>query len=226
MCGRYSVLTEDEIIEIRSILHDISLHMVRDELEHYESRPGEVRPMDQAPIIAMNKDGASFERARFGFRKWDGKGVIINARSDTLQRPGNLFARIQSIGRCVVPASEYYEWKNPSENDDTNAKLGKKAKKTKHFIKDREGNILFFAGLYQDTDEGRAFVIITKDAFGDVSDIHDRMPVILRASQLELWLNGTLTPEDVANMDFNADVAPCDTETVGKQDDGEQLRLF
>lgn len=210
MCGRYTVLTEDEIVEIRSILHDISLRLVRDDLEEYEARPGEVRPTDKAPIIAMNSDGASFENAKFGFKKWDGKGVIINARSDTLQKPNNMFSRIKSIGRCVVPAKEYYEWKD--QEGDIGEKPKVKKKKIKHFIKDKVGNLLFFAGLYQDTSEGREFVIITKDAYGDVTDIHDRMPVILLVNQLELWLNGKLTPDDITKMDFNASVSPCDKE--------------
>lgn len=225
MCGRYSVLTEDEIIEIRSILHDISLRLSRDDLENYEASPGEVRPTDKSPIIAMNSDGISFESAKFGFKKWDGKGVIINARSDTLQKPNNMFSKIKNIGRCVVPAKEYYEWKE--QNGDDNAKLKTKKKKIKHFIKDKAGNLLFFAGLYQDTHEGREFVIITKDAHGDVTDIHDRMPVILLVNQLEHWLNGELTPDDITKMDFNASVAPCDEEPDGKKDDNsDQMSLF
>ena len=63
-------------MEIRTILHDISLRLVRDDLEDYEARPGEVRPTDKAPIIAINRDGASSESAKFGFKKWDGKGLF------------------------------------------------------------------------------------------------------------------------------------------------------
>lgn len=214
MCGRYSVLTEDEIVEIRSILHDISLRLVRDDLEDYQARPGEVRPTDKAPIVAMYSDGAAFENAKFGFKKWDGKGVIINARTDTLQKPNNMFSRIKNIGRCVVPAKEYYEWKEPDEA---------KKKKVKHFIKDSDGNLLFFAGLYKDSDEGREFVIITKQSFGEVEAVHDRMPVILRVNQLEAWLTGELSPEDVTQLDFNASVFPCEEDI---KTDNEQLSLL
>ena len=226
MCGRYSVLTEDEIIEIRSILHDISLHLVRDGLDNYIARPGEVRPTDMAPVIMNDTDGVVFENAKFGFKKWDGKGVIINARSDTLQRAGNMFSKIKGIGRCVVPASEYYEWKATVTDDDGKASSGKR-KKQKHFIKDKGGNLLFFAGLYQDTTDGREFVIITKAATGDVESVHDRMPVILRVDQLELWLGGELTPDDIVDMDFNAAVFPCEeAPDVSQGQDDNQMSLF
>ena len=36
MCGRYTVLTEDEIIEVRSIIREIFLKLVRDELDDIE----------------------------------------------------------------------------------------------------------------------------------------------------------------------------------------------
>ena len=223
MCGRYSVLTEQEIIKVREILHDISMQIVRDDLENYLERAGEVYPTNQSPIVAMNRDGLSFENAKFGFKRWDGKGVIINARSESLKTT-RMFSGLLSVGRCVVPAKEYYEWKETAADD--GAKPKAKKKKIKHFIKDTEGNLLFFAGLYRDGEDGREFVIITKDAFGDVTEIHDRMPVILRADQLEAWLSGKLSPEEITRMDFNASVHPCEEDTAETETDDKQLSLF
>jgi putative SOS response-associated peptidase YedK len=205
MCGRYSILTEDEIIEIRGILRDWALKIVRDDFEDYDKNPGEIFPTDHAPVITMQDDGVSFENLRWGFKKWDGKGVIINARVETLKTK-SIFRPHLIAGRCVVPAGEYFEWE----------RVGKKKKK--HFVKDKEGNLLFMAGLYRETKNGREFVIITKDACGDVEKIHDRMPVILRTDQIESWLNGELDPDVMVGLDFNMSVAPVDNGD-------EQLRL-
>jgi len=81
-------------------------------------------------------------------------------------------------------------------------------------MKDKEGNLLFMAGLYREAEEGKEFVIITKDAYGDVTDIHDRMPVILRANQIEKWLNGELSPDDIVKMNFNVSVTPQDSDAM------------
>ena len=195
ICGRYSVLTEDEIIEIREVIRDVSLRIANDSFD-FASPNTEVFPADRAPVITGQGHGeVSFENLRWGFKKWDGKGVIINARAETLKTKG-MFSRLLTVGRCVVPAGEYYEWQ----------KSGRE--KIKHFIKDTEGNLLFITGLYQDASDGREFVIITKDAYGDVTEIHDRMPVILRANQIEDWLSGKLSPDDIVKMDFNVAVKP------------------
>jgi len=172
MCGRYAVLTENEI--------------------------SEVFPTNNAPVITDFKQGKmSFENLRWGFKRWDGSGVIINARSETIKTK-SMFARLLEAGRCVVPANEYYEWKKQGRD------------KIKHFIKDKEGNMLFMAGLYKEGSEGREFVIITKTAYGAAADIHSRMPVILKADQVEGWLNGALGSEDISKLEFDTQTEPCE----------------
>jgi putative SOS response-associated peptidase YedK len=199
MCGRYSVLTEDEIIAIRQIIKEWSVRIVKDEFEEYDKPFGEVRPTDHAPVILNEGDGVSFENLRWGFKRWDGNGVIINARSESINAK-SVFSRHLDTGRCVVPAGEYFEWEKLPQG------------KRKYYIKDSEGHILFMAGLYRNTAQGREFVIITKDACGEAASIHDRMPVILRANQVEDWLSGRLSPDDIVGMDFNVAVNPCDEE--------------
>lgn len=198
MCGRYSVLTENEIIEIREMIREISLRLLKDDFEEYTKETEEVYPTNLAPVIVGHGNGdISFERLMWGFQKYDGKGVIINARCESLSSK-KMFSRLLAYGRCVVPAREYYEWKNTGRD------------KIKHYIKDKDGNILFMAGLYQDIPRGREFVIITKDAYESVRQIHDRAPVILRVDQIEQWLNGTLSPDDITQVEFNATVEPCE----------------
>lgn len=199
MCGRYSVLTEDEIIEIREIIKELSLRIVKDEFGQYDREAGVICPTDHAPVITKEEDGVSFESQKWGFQSWDGKGVIINARCETI-RIRNTFSNLIEAGRCVVPASEFFEWE----------KIGKKKKK--HYVKDKEDNILFLAGLYRNTEEGREFVIITKEATGEMLNIHNRIPVILRVDQIEAWLSGKLTPEDMEKMEFDVSVIPCESD--------------
>ncbi|MCL2604821.1 MAG: SOS response-associated peptidase [Defluviitaleaceae bacterium] len=201
MCGRYSALTEEEIIEIREVIREVSLRIAKDDFENYTAPATEVYPTHDAPVIVGGgaDSTVSFESLRWGFKKWDGKGVIINARSETLETKG-MFKKHLIAGRCVVPAGEYYEWEQQGKQ------------KVKHFIKDAEGNLLFMAGLYRDTADGREFVIITKDAYGEAEKIHDRMPVILRAGQIEDWLSGKLSPDTITKLAFNVTVTPCESD--------------
>ncbi len=63
MCGRYTVLTEDEIIEIREILKKLSLRIVKDDFKEYDKantaygKGVEVFPTNHAPVITKNNNG-------------------------------------------------------------------------------------------------------------------------------------------------------------------------
>jgi len=238
VCGRYTSITEDEIIQVRSILRDISFKLVRDDFLHSNASsnahgiqsihntsantptPPEIAPTNRAPVITSNGNEIAFESARFGFTKWDGNGVIINARAETVHEKA-MFRKHITIGRCVVPASSYFEWKQPDGFDRSNVpsdgeqtgKNKKKPKKIKHMIKDKDGNLLFMAGLWREGNNGREFVIITKDPFGDVVDIHDRMPVMLRTDQLEDWLSGAMAVEELMLLDYECVGEPWNQRT-------------
>lgn len=206
MCGRYTVLTEDEIIEIREILKKLSLRIIRNDFDEYNEVSGEIAPTDCAPVITKNSDGIAFESIKWGFKKWDSSGVIINTRVETIRKK-TFFSKHLETGRCVVPAGEFFEWEK------------QKTGKRKYYAKDKKGNILFMAGLYRDVIDAndpkgyiREFVIITKEATGEIAKIHDRMPVILRVDQIEAWLTGVLTSEDIEKMEYDVSVNVCESD--------------
>ena len=218
MCGRYTPLTENEIIKVRSIIKDVAMDLSREEFCTCDESYNEVVPTNRVLIVTSSGGELSFEYAQFGFEKWDGKGVIINARSETAhEKP--MFKSHLKTGRCVVPASGYYEWKQPTD--------GKK-KKIKYLIKDERGTLLFMAGLWREGNNGREFVIITKEPVGEVVDIHERMPVILRADQLESWLRGAMPIEMLASMDFSCVGEPLEEPVDFSQESSDfvQMTLF
>ena len=110
MCGRYAYLTENEIVQVHSIIKDIVMRLVRNDLDDYVEPLKEIVPTGHVPIITCNGKELTLERAYFGFEKWDSKGVIINARSETVNDKA-MFKKHIITGRCVVPTSGYYEWK-------------------------------------------------------------------------------------------------------------------
>ncbi len=208
MCGRYTVLTEDEIIEIREILKRLFLHIIKDEFIEYEEKTGQICPTNHAPVLIKNNGGISFEKVKWGFKKWNGTGVIINARCETIQIK-NTFSKLIEGGRCVIPAGEFFEWERL------------KKQKKKYFVKDKNDNILFMAGLYCNTEEGKEFVIITKKATGEMEKIHDRIPVILRVDQIDSWLSGRLCADDLEKIVSDVFVSPCEND-----EENNQLNLF
>ncbi|HAN20359.1 MAG: hypothetical protein A2Y15_06815 [Clostridiales bacterium GWF2_36_10] len=183
MCGRYTSNTEDEVIQIRSILAGLTMRLAGEILEessilNVDSLTGkEIFPSNSAPIIT-NKGKLTL--SKFGFEKWDGSGLIINARSETAG-DSRYFSPYNLKSRCIIPASNYFEWKKTP---------GSYSEKYKIAFGNKSG--IFMAGFLDPKVNIESFVILTKPASENISFIHDRMPVLLSQTQLIPWLNGSL----------------------------------
>jgi len=180
MCGRYVIKDDDDIDEIEKILCVLS--------EKYSGtdvsvKTGEIFPTDNAPILSIQDGRPSLSLMKWGFPKWDGKGVVINAKSETATNK-KMFAKPLAQRRCVIPSTGFYEW----------ARLNGKTK-SKYRFNCAGSQMLYMAGMYseysanaQDDPVIDRFVILTRAANDSVNDIHDRMPVILYKYELAKWL--------------------------------------
>ena len=112
------------------------------------------------------------ERMAWGFPRFDGKGLIINARAESVrERPA--FRDSVEQRRCVIFARGFYEWNRSREK----------------FIYEREdAPVLFMAGCFSRWEDGGHFVIITTAANSSVALVHDRMPLILEPEKVMQWI--------------------------------------
>lgn len=165
MCGRYYIEIDDR--EMKDIISQVEKNVAM--------KTGEVFPTDHAPVIPPT--GVT-RVMRWGFPRFDGKGQVINARSETAgDKP--MFRACMRQSRCLIPASFYFEWEHAG------------TQKTKYALALPERRVLMMAGLYRTEADGQeSFVILTRPAWNGISFIHDRMPVILPVSAQDEWLNG------------------------------------
>lgn len=177
MCGRFYV-PEKEMDEFTKLVPGIEQHLLK--------KYGDIYPGDTVPIITQAKKTREIHAVKWGFPSWKGKDLIINARSETAHlKP--MFKTPFEKRRCLIPITGFYEWKKEE--------LGGKTNKIKHFIS--FGNKLFFvAGLYWFFKNKKnedilypAFTILTTEANKKMQTIHDRMPVIVSESSMNMWLN-------------------------------------
>lgn len=173
MCGRYTVNTEDEIIEMREIIQEISIRLSKEYMAAYGGK--EAYPSMDAPVITDEKE---LILCKWGLKKWNSNGVIFNARSEGVAT-SKFFAPHLKTDRCIVPASSYFEWQR--ENNKAIAKY-------KIFADNHKP--LYMAGIIRkNPDSHDEFAIITRDAAENISFIHHRMPLILNEEQVILWLD-------------------------------------
>jgi putative SOS response-associated peptidase YedK len=204
MCGRYVIFADDEASELRLIVAQAQQRA--DEAESgVLVKTGEVFPTDVAPVLVPSSKGPSVEtfEARpmvWGFPGFDDRrNTIFNTRIEqAAQRP--MWQESFAQRRCVVPTSGFYEWRRGKRGGSRSS-----AKEKLLFTREDEP-ILYLAGIYRsfsapaETDTPAViqavsslhdrFSIMTVAANASISDVHDRMPVVLRSHELEEWLFG------------------------------------
>ncbi|HOJ47558.1 MAG TPA: SOS response-associated peptidase family protein [Bacillota bacterium] len=195
MCGRYTANTEDEVIEIRKILAGLTLRLASADDGDIEAvrQSGilgkEVFPSQNAPVIS--KQGR-FLLSKWGFEKWDDKGIIINARCETADK-SRFFLPYAKNSRCLIPANSYFEWKKRPGISPEKYRIG-------------NGRVLFMAGFLKPANAKSdldRFVILTKPADEKISLIHDRMPVLVKTDLIEPWLDGSITIDELTQLSFD-----------------------
>ena len=188
MCGRFTVTMDaDE---------------VQEQLE-LGSMPPDWRPRyNVAPtqLVAVVADAQTrqVEWMRWGLIPSWAKDMeigsrLINARSETVtEKPS--FRQAFARRRCVLLADGFYEWQHLE---------GKKGPATPFHFHLADRKPFGLAGLWETwrTAEGeliKSTTILTTQANGVVSPVHDRMPVILRGPDLWRWINPAQADEHLA----------------------------
>ena len=138
---------------------------------------GEIFPSGLAPMIALSGKKITPEFSVWGFPGFRKNKLLINARSETAaQKPTFRQAFMQR--RCVIPSTGFYEWSHDSQK-----------KKYKFTLPAQEN--LYMAGIWNEYDGKKHFVILTTAANQSMSPIHNRMPVILPKELIRSWIHDT-----------------------------------
>jgi putative SOS response-associated peptidase YedK len=148
-----------------------------------------VAPTQSSPVV-VRRSPNHLIMMRFGLIPFWAKDQkigsrLINARAETIaERPA--FRAALKDRRCLVPTTGFYEWKD-GENG-----------KTPYFARLKDDKLFAMAGLFDrwkapSGEEIHSFTIITTKANDLLSEVHDRMPVILSREDEDVWLEpGTL----------------------------------
>ena len=193
MCGRFTLSSPAEIIaEVFETEPDERL------LPRYNIAPSQpvavVRALTDTTANTMPGATETVGGRELAHLKW---GLIpswakdpsigsrmINARAETVAEKPAYRAAFKRR-RCVVPADGFYEWQRISGG------------KQPFYIGMAERRPFGMAGLWEHWEgpEGEAIdscTILTTEPNEVLRPIHDRMPVILRPEDHELWLDPTV----------------------------------
>jgi putative SOS response-associated peptidase YedK len=178
MCGRFVLMTPGKDWAKRFGLEEIA------DLEpHYNIAPTQM-------VAAIRVDRHTHQRhlvkLKWGLVPYWVKDPsmgnrLINAKAESLaEKPS--FRSAFRFRRCLVLADGFYQWKTGN--------IGKQP----YLFKMADGSTFAFAGLWERwTRPGgetiESCTLITTDANQIMEPIHDRMPVIIKPQDYELWLD-------------------------------------
>jgi putative SOS response-associated peptidase YedK len=182
MCGRYQVSISNAdvaaiVAEAQKRVDAVSKNCV--------VKTEELFPTDVAAILVDDaQKGRVAVPMVWGFEGFGSrKGVIFNTRRETALQKSFWRSSLEQR-RCVVPATGFYEWQHGGTHD---------KQKYRFYLPDTP--LLYMAGIFTSKSSSQGaelarFSIMTAEANESVASIHNRMPVILRAHQLDDWLSG------------------------------------
>lgn len=192
MCGRYRLTAKERYI---------AEHFDLDESEVHWTPRYNIAPTQEAAIVRQDRKQPKrvFSLMRWGLiPAWAKDASIgyktINAMCETAAEKA-AFREAMRRRRCLVPADGFYEWQ----------KLGSKEKQP-YNIGMADDSLFAFAGLWERWADPagaavNSFTVLTTAANPLLAAIHDRMPVIVKREDYDLWLDPGMTdPEGVADL--------------------------
>jgi putative SOS response-associated peptidase YedK len=182
MCGRFVLYSN-----LEEIKEAFGIQQVR-----WEPEPSyNIAPTQDVAVVVRREAGNSLEKMHWGLIPFWAKDPkigsrMINARSETLSEKAS-FKRPFKDQRCLVIADGFYEWAKTDHG------------KVPNFIRSKSQRPLGLAGLYDvwKSPQGEAITsctIVTTQPNEFMQPIHNRMPLILHASDEATWLDPT-TPD-------------------------------
>ena len=175
MCGRYELKAKARALN----RHFPQLHLSQGEMP----QTGEIHPTDTVLIITTgNSTGTGYLAAK---ARWGLVGSFLDQapRSPLTTLPSEglaskpFYSKILKRSRCLIPATAFYEWQSLA------------GAKHKMRISQPTGETLMFAGIFDHHPlAGTTCAILTTTANATVSQIHERMPVILGHDEGSFWL--------------------------------------
>jgi len=194
MCGRFTLAAPgEELVEVFSV-----------PLPEFEIRPRyNLAPGQEALVVGEDRHGRRMGKLRWGFvpgAATEPRRPRVNARGETVATTPS-FRDAFRRRRCLVPADGFYEWRRGAGG-------------SPFLFRPVAGGLLAFAAVWEHWEgaghEPRdGFAVLTVAANEDVAPVHDRMPVLMRPSDFDLWLDG-----GAPNAHLQALLAPAPAGTL------------
>lgn len=161
----------------------------------FNEGPVQVHPKHPGTVIRLQNGERVIEQMTWGFpvalKGKKGQALkpkpVNNARFDKLSTFWRRWSTFPEH-RCLIPTARFAE------------AVGEPGRMTETWLSVKDQPIFAWAGLWSNSDEwGSVYTGVMTDNAPELSDIHDRSPVILDPGDWDVWLSAPL--EDLYRFD-------------------------
>lgn len=179
VCGRFT---------LTSSTRKVFLHFASKSSVNFRPRFN-ISPGQEVVIVRSDslRDERVLERRTWGLAsQWSSDPKrshrVINIRSETAGIR-SIFRESLAQRRCLIPADGFYEWSNV-DSDFVSA----------YYVQNLSRSLFGFAGIYDhwvgpNGEANETCGILTTPARGPISELHKRMPLVMRPSLYSDWLS-------------------------------------
>lgn len=160
---------------------------VSTERDDYFEPDYNINPGTRVPVVYSQKGERKIHTFQWGMIREDAKEEKAGLKNistpvEELEDDEWLYEAFQKR-RCIIPANGFYKWKTS------------KKKSTPFYIRLLSNELMGLAGIYSvwQSGSGRdvySFSMLTTDSNALVQPVDNRMPVILRPDNYDIWLSG------------------------------------
>lgn len=162
MCGRYTLFTPEQVLEIKNIIKEVEerLHQRQTQNVRAQLVTDEIKPTNLAPVLFPHEGRLASAAAFWGFtnyhewenRKREAEGLsprkpspTFNTRDDKAST-SPFWRDSFHKRRCVIPATGFWEWYHEAPKTPGSSP---KDKGTKYLFTQPNSPLLYIAGIWQ-----------------------------------------------------------------------------
>jgi putative SOS response-associated peptidase YedK len=170
MCARYGLDGDPE--KVAKFYKDLAYASEANK----NFRTWNAAPTQSLPIVVQDGE-RRVEQAKWGWKRdFSGSKLLVNAKGEEAYRK-KTFAEAIERRRCIVPASFFFEWTEPQHGQ------------IPYAFALKDNGVFGIAGLWEETEGDRQFLLLTVEANEIVEPIHHRMACIIPQSNYSAWID-------------------------------------
>ena len=196
MCHQFKLPTLAEIYKYLKTDLDLPLIDPNFKIENTDIFPGKT-----APVLLFKDNQLQLMQKKWGFASPKDQRLLFNARIERFYEPKpSMWDQAFARQRCLIITSEFYEY-----SSETYQAQNKKKYHKKYSFSDSDNPLTLIAGIYEQDH----FAMVTTEPNQAMKPIHNRMPLVIKPSELRRWLFQNFTSLiDRTNFDLKVTSMP------------------